>query len=176
MLPLLGVYDIPIAIATWRPEGFRLWSPLAVCGVTEREIHLARDLRLLPYARGNSRGHDVGDRHRVQVEELSRLWDCSPRTVRETLSRLRAWGFLAWDPRPGRGRRSSLTILAHPVYVYFLRGERATAVGHWAEAAFWYGEILDVCPCIPGVPEKLAQARRHLGLTAARSACCTRSR
>jgi biotin operon repressor len=173
MLPLLGVYDIPIAIATWRPEGFRLWSPLAVCGVTEREIHLARDLRLLPYARGNSRGHHVGDRHRVQGEELSRLWDCSPRAVRETLSRLRAWGVLAWDPRPGRGRRS---VLTHRASVYD-SGESArppSSIGRRPPSGS--GEILDASPGIPGVPEKLTQARRHQGLTTARSACCTRSR
>ncbi|MBE3589779.1 MAG: SgrR family transcriptional regulator [Firmicutes bacterium] len=98
------------------------------------------------------------------VEELSALWDCSPRAAQETLRRLSRWGLVRWDPRPGRGHRSKLEIKVHPVFVYFDRACAAHASGQWAEAAFWLGEILRECPCIPEVPAMLADARRRLGL------------
>lgn len=112
----------------------------------------------------------------VTVGELGTIWDASPRAVRDTLGRLAAWSLVAWRPRPGRGRRSALSLLVHPVHVYFTRAERAERDGRPAEAAFWYGEILADCPCIEGVAERLAAARARLGLAQGRGLaggpCC----
>lgn len=100
----------------------------------------------------------------VTIEELAEWWDCSPRAAQQTLRRLSRWGLVRWDPRPGRGNRSKLEIKVHPVFVYFDRACEAQSRGQWAEAAFWLGEILRECPCIPEVPAMLADVRQRLGL------------
>jgi MarR-like DNA-binding transcriptional regulator SgrR of sgrS sRNA len=119
-------------------------------------IYLARYLAVVDMASGPA--------VKVKVEELGELWQCSPRAVRETLDRLTQWGLLKWLPRRGRGQRSELRVLVHPVHIYRVRAERAEAGGRWAEAGFWYGEILRDCPCLPDVPGRLAAVRRRLGL------------
>ncbi len=98
------------------------------------------------------------------IAELAQLWDCSARSARETLGRLQTWGLLAWDPRPGRARRSEVWLHVHPVHVYFERACRAEAAGSLAEAAFWLGEVLMSCPCIPDVPDRLDAVRARLRL------------
>ena len=140
------------------------------------EVFLRRSVDLARYLSDGDAGPARPREARVTVADLAALWQASPRSVRETLARLKAWSLLAWRGAPGRGRRSSLRLLVDPVHVYFARAERAAADGRLAEAAFWYGEILADCPCIEGVPERLAAARRALGLAprggAPDAACC----
>ncbi len=54
----------------------------------------------------------------------------------------------------------------------------AEVAGHLAEAAFWLGEVLVSCPCIPEVPARLASVRTRLGLeprSADAASCCADS-
>jgi hypothetical protein len=124
-------------------------------------IYLARYLAVVDMARRRS---GAASGLAVKVEELGELWQCSPRAVRDTLDRLTRWGLLEWLPRRGRGQRSELRVLVHPVHIYRVRAERAEAGGRWAEAGFWYAEILRDCPCLPDVPGRLAAVRHRLGL------------
>lgn len=98
------------------------------------------------------------------VGDLAALWDCSHRAAQQTLRALAGRGLVSWEPRPGRGRRSVLRVAVHPVHAYLDRARAAQRREQWAEAAFWLGEILRECPCIPEVPAMLAEARARLGL------------
>ena len=111
----------------------------------------------------------------VTLADLAKIWDCSPRSAQASLRRLQAMGLIVWSPTHGRGRRSQLTILVHPVWIYHARAERAEAQERWAEAAFWYQAILDECPCVPDAAEHLLACRARLGLVASprlTAACC----
>ena len=134
------------------------------------EVYLRRYLAL---AERRAAGEGGGSEIVTTVADLAEVWDCSPRAVRETLARLEAWSLVRWQPRSGRGRRSGLRLLVHPVHVYWARAERAEQGGRLAEAAFWYAEILADCPCIPGVDDRLRALRGRLGLpSGAPPACC----
>lgn len=140
------------------------------------EVFLSRYLalaRALPAEDGFPDGVEAS----LTVADLMALWQVSARAVRDTLARLSAWGLVRWRPAPGRAQRSALRLLVHPVHVYFARAERAEAGGRWAEAAFWYGEILSDCPCIDGVEARLRRARSRLGLHpgVGSRACCAGS-
>lgn len=108
------------------------------------------------------------------VPDLARVWEASPKAVRETLRQLASWSLVSGNPGVGRGHRSALRLLVHPVHVYFSRAQRAEESERWAEAAFWYAEILAECPCIPGVPERLRACRANLRLAPDPAACCER--
>ena len=82
------------------------------------------------------------------IVDLPRLWDCSERSARQTLRRLELWGLLAWHPCPGRARRSE-SCCRFTRSTSTVSACRAEAVGSLAEAAFWLGEVLASCPCIP---------------------------
>lgn len=134
-------------------------------GVTPKiEIFWSRYVRLAMRAREHSPGIDEPVSLQVTLGALADLWACSPRAARETLARLQALGLLEWRPSAGRGHRSSLLVAVHPVWIYARRAQRAEAGQQWAEAAFWYQEILNDCPCVPDVPTRLAALRQQLGL------------
>lgn len=101
----------------------------------------------------------------MTIRELAQLWDCSERAAQESIQRLETWGVLQWTPQAGRGKRSRLALLVHPVHVYFERAERALDQEAWAEAGFWLSEVMRECPCIPAAAELLETVRLRLGLS-----------
>lgn len=107
----------------------------------------------------------------ITMAELATLWECSERSAQESVQRLEHWGLLRWSPQAGRGKRSDLALLVHPVYVYYERAERALARGALEEAGFWLNEVMRECPCIPGAPTLLSEIRQQLGLTNV-ARCC----
>lgn len=107
----------------------------------------------------------------LTVSAVAELWDCSVRSAQDSLQRLKSWGLIRWIPQAGRGKRSRLILLVHPVHVYFEKAQRALAKDAWAEAGFWLGEIMRECPCIPMASELLSEVRQNLGLTEL-AACC----
>lgn len=100
----------------------------------------------------------------MTIAELATLWDCSERSAQESVQRLQSWGLLAWDPRAGRGKRSHLSLLVHPVHVYYESAQRALETGALAEAGFWVSEVIRECPCIPEAFTLLVEIRQRLGL------------
>ncbi|NMP23326.1 SgrR family transcriptional regulator [Sulfobacillus harzensis] len=100
----------------------------------------------------------------MTIAELAGLWDCSERAAQESVQRLESWGLLRWSPQAGRGKRSGLALLVHPVHVYYERAAHALEQGALAEAGFWLNEVLRECPCIPGTAAMLAEIRQRLGL------------
>lgn len=140
------------------------------------EVFLRRYLDLVEHCDQHG---TLAEEHQAElsttISDLAGVWDCSPKAVRETLHQLAEWSLVFWKPESGRGHRSTLLLLVHPVHVYFARAERAEATERWAEAAFWYSEILTDCPCIPTVPERLRVVREKLRLVAPLSACCAQS-
>lgn len=107
----------------------------------------------------------------MTMAELATLWDCSERSAQESVQRLESWGLLRWTPKSGRGKRSDLALLVHPVHVYYERAERALADGALAEAGFWLNEVMRECPCIPTAATLLTEIRQRLGL-AGLARCC----
>ncbi len=107
----------------------------------------------------------------ITVAELAKLWDCSERSAGESLQRLKSWGLVDWAPKRGRGKRSLIAVLVHPVHIYFEHAEKALAQNALAQAGFWLGEIQRECPCIPGVAVLLQQIREQLGLVPL-TPCC----
>lgn len=100
----------------------------------------------------------------ITVSELAALWDCSERSAQESLQRLKSWGLVDWTPKRGRGKRSLVQLLVHPVHIYFEQAEKALTQNALAQAGFWLGEIQRECPCIPGVEILFQQIREQLRL------------
>lgn len=48
------------------------------------------------------------------LAELCALWKCSERNARLQLAKMRARGWLSWEPGRGRGRKSRLSLLCRP--------------------------------------------------------------
>jgi MarR-like DNA-binding transcriptional regulator SgrR of sgrS sRNA len=109
----------------------------------------------------------------MTIRELASLWDCSERAAQESVQRLEQWGLLRWSPQAGRGRRSDLALLVHPVHVYFEQAERALGHGALAEAGFWLNEVMRECPCIPAAATMLTEIRQQLGLGDLERCCNT---
>ncbi len=107
----------------------------------------------------------------MTMAELATLWECSERAAQESVQRLESWGLLRWTPRAGRGKRSVLALLVHPVHVYYERAEWALSHGALAEAGFWLNEVMRECPCIPAAAALLTEIRQRLGL-AGIARCC----
>ena len=107
----------------------------------------------------------------MTIAELATLWECSTRAAQESVQRLESWGLLRWTPHAGRGKRSRLALLTHPVHVYYERAERALAHGALAEAGFWFNEVMRECPCIPAASALLTEIRPRLAL-ADIARCC----
>ena len=102
----------------------------------------------------------------MTIAELAKL-------SQESVQRLEKWGLLRWSPQAGRGKRSDLALLVHPVHVYYERAERALAQGALAEAGFWLHEVMRECPCVPAAAALLAEIRQRLGLSEI-ECCCDR--
>ncbi len=130
------------------------------------DIFLSRYVRLAHAVHENTPDGDG-----LTVADLAGLWDCSERAAQESLQRLAAWGLLRWNPQSGRGKRSAVALLVHPVHVYYERAERALTQGGLAEAGFWLGEIMRECPCIPAAAALLTHVRQQLGLTEVERCC-----
>ncbi len=110
----------------------------------------------------------------MTIAEMAALWDCSERAAQESVRRLQTWGLIRWHPRAGRGKRSDLALLVHPVHVYFERAQHALEQGALAEAGFWLQEVIRECPCIPAAAMLLTDIRHSLGISNI-GRCCDES-
>lgn len=140
---------------TWEPKG---------------DVFLSRYIRLA-HAIHDGPSEATAGPTTMTIGEIARLWDCSERAAQDSIQRLEAWGLLTWSPQPGRGKRSRLALLVHPVHVYFDRAERALEQGSLAEAGFWLSEVMRECPCIPAAATRLSEIRQQLGLAEV-ARCC----
>ena len=109
--------------------------------------------------------HETAQPTSITIAELAKLWYCSERTAQESIQRLETWGLLRWNPKPGRGKRSDLALLIHPVHVYFEEAQHALAKEALAEAGFWLSEVIRECPCIPEAATLLTEIRQRLNMS-----------
>lgn len=129
-----------------------------------RYIHLAHAIH-------NGASDQTAGPTTLTIAELATLWECSERAAQESVQRLENWGLLRWTPQAGRGKRSDLALLVHPVHVYYERAQRALVHGALAEAGFWLNEVMQECSCIPAAAALLTEIRQRLGL-ADITRCC----
>ncbi|OQS37875.1 hypothetical protein B0T40_07060 [Chromobacterium haemolyticum] len=68
------------------------------------------------------------------LAELCALWKCSERNARLQLAKMRARGWLSWEPGRGRGRKSRLSLLCPPEQLEWQRLQRLLRDGKLEQA------------------------------------------